>query len=327
MKKIYLILWTVIITLLVVCTTFEIKQNKKTKEEIKRLEKIIELKQEINKEYVYLFKETENKNLKQEINDKQIKIEEAAKTIENLQTTINERQQENQNIKEEIDIKQQELNRIIEERRQIEEQRRLEQIRRIEASTVKIETEITYSQFPNYPTGCESIALKILLEYNGIYTSGDEIIDRLKKGQLPYKIEDEMYGGNPEIEFIGDPRNDYSYGVYNTPIAEVASTFKGNVQNREGMELEEILNLINENRPVMVWTTINNLPSRISSIWIYRPTGEKIYWKENEHAVVIIGYNDEQVIVSDPYTGRTTRYNRQTFKENYNYMGKRAVYY
>ena len=327
MKKIYLILWTVIITLLVVCTTFEIKQNKKTKEEIKRLEKIIELKQEINKEYVYLFKETENKNLKQEINDKQIKIEEAAKTIENLQTTINERQQENQNIKEEIDIKQQELNRIIEERRQIEEQRRLEQIRRIEASTVKIETEITYSQFPNYPTGCESIALKILLEYNGIYTSGDEIIDRLKKGQLPYKIEDEMYGGNPEIEFIGDPRNDYSYGVYNTPIAEVASTFKGNIQNREGMELEEILNLINENRPVMVWTTINNLPSRISSIWIYRPTGEKIYWKENEHAVVIIGYNDEQVIVSDPYTGRITRYNRQTFKENYNYMGKRAVYY
>lgn len=327
MKKIYLILWTVIITLLVVCTTFEIKQNKKTKEEIKRLEKIIELKQEINKEYVYLFKETENKNLKQEINDKQIKIEEAAKTIENLQTTINERQQENQNIKEEIDIKQQELNRIIEERRQIEEQRRLEQIRRIEASTVKIEIEITYSQFPNYPTGCESIALKILLEYNGIYTSGDEIIDRLKKGQLPYKIEDEMYGGNPEIEFIGDPRNDYSYGVYNTPIAEVASTFKGNVQNREGMELEEILNLINENRPVMVWTTINNLPSRISSIWIYRPTGEKIYWKENEHAVVIIGYNDEQVIVSDPYTGRITRYNRQTFKENYNYMGKRAVYY
>ena len=138
MKKIYLILWTVIITLLVVCTTFEIKQNKKTKEEIKRLEKIIELKQEINKEYVYLFKETENKNLKQEINDKQIKIEEAAKTIENLQTTINERQQENQNIKEEIDIKQQELNRIIEERRQIEEQRRLDQKKGSNAS-------ITYS--------------------------------------------------------------------------------------------------------------------------------------------------------------------------------------
>lgn len=320
MKKIYLILWTIVITLLVVCTTFVLKQNKKILQENKRLNEIIDLKQEINKEYVYLFKETENKNIKQEINNKKYVIQEKKNQIENLQNTINDLSKENQNIKDEIEIKQRELNELLEEQRRKE-------IERIEATTVKIQNEITYSQFPEYPTGCESIALKILLEYNGIYTSGDEIINRLKKGQLPYKIEDEMYGGNPEIEFIGDPRNDYSYGVYNTPIAEVANTFKANIQNREGMELEEVLNLINENRPVMVWTTINNLPSRISTIWIYRPTGKKIYWKENEHAVVIIGYNEAQVIVSDPYTGRITRYNKNTFRENYNYMGKRAVYY
>lgn len=320
MKKIYLILWTIIITLLVVCTTFVLKQNKKILQENKRLNEIIDLKQEINKEYVYLFKKTENKNIKQEINNKKYVIQEKTNQIKNLQNTINDLSKENQNIKDEIEIKQRELNELLQEQRRKE-------IERIEATTVKIQNEITYSQFPEYPTGCESIALKILLEYNGIYTSGDEIINRLKKGQLPYKIEDEMYGGNPEIEFIGDPRNDYSYGVYNTPIAEVANTFKANIQNREGMELEEVLNLINENRPVMVWTTINNLPSRISTIWIYRPTGEKIYWKENEHAVVIIGYNEAQVIVSDPYTGRITRYNKNTFRENYNYMGKRAVYY
>lgn len=320
MKKIYLILWTIIITLLVVCTTFVLKQNKKILQENKRLNEIIDLKQEINKEYVYLFKETENKNIKQEINNKKYVIQEKTNQIENLQNTINDLSKENQNIKDEIEIKQRELNELLEEQRRKE-------IERIEATTVKIQNEITYSQFPEYPTGCESIALKILLEYNGIYTSGDEIINRLKKGQLPYKIEDEIYGGNPEIEFIGDPRNDYSYGVYNTPIAEVANTFKANIQNREGMELDEILNIVSEKRPVMVWTTVENLPSRISTIWIYRPTGEKIYWKENEHAVVIIGYNEAQVIVSDPYTGRITRYNKNTFRENYNYMGKRAVYY
>lgn len=320
MKKIYLILWTIVITLLVVCTTFVLKQNKKILQENKRLNEIIDLKQEINKEYVYLFKETENKNIKQEINNKKYAIQEKTNQIENLQNTINDLSKENQNIKDEIEIKQRELNELLQEQRRKE-------IERIEATTVKIQNEITYSQFPEYPTGCESIALKILLEYNGIYTSGDEIINRLKKGQLPYKIEDEMYGGNPEIEFIGDPRNDYSYGVYNTPIAEVANTFKANIQNREGMELDEILNIVSEKRPVMVWTTVENLPSRISTIWIYRPTGEKIYWKENEHAVVIIGYNEAQVIVSDPYTGRITRYNKNTFRENYNYMGKRAVYY
>jgi len=327
MKKIYLILWTIIITLLVVCTTFILKQNKKILQENKRLNEIIDLKQEINKEYVYLFKETENKNIKEEINNKQYVLQETTEQIENLQKTINDLNQENQNIKDEIEKKKEELDRIIEEQRRIEEQHRIEKQRIIEASTVKIENEITYSQFPNYPTGCESVALYILLKYYGIETTPDEIINKLKKGNLPYKIEDVMYGGNPEIEFIGDPRNDYSYGVYNTPIAEVANTFKENVQNREGIELEEVLNIVSEKRPVMVWTTVNNLPSRISAIWIYRPTGEKIYWKENEHAVVIIGYNDEQVIVSDPYTGRITRYSRNIFRENYNYMGKRAVYY
>lgn len=320
MKKIYLILSTIIIIILSICITFEIKQNKSILKETKRLKTIIELRQEINKEYVYLFKQTENKNIKNELEDKQYKKQETQHQIEKLQNTVNELNKENKNIKEEIDIKQQELNRLLEEQRKKEKQR-------IEASTVKISQEITYSQFPNYPTGCESVALYILLKYNGVETTPEEIINRLKKGELPYKIEDEMYGGNPEIEFIGDPRNDYSYGVYNTPIANVANTFKENVNNKEGLELEEILEIVKQNRPVIAWTTVENLKSRISAMWIYKPTNEKIYWKKNEHAVVIIGYNDEQVIVSDPYTGNITKYNRKIFKENYNYMGKRAVYY
>lgn len=320
MKKIHLILSIIIIIILLICITYTLKQNKTILEENKRLKEIIELKQETNKEYVYLFKQTEKKNLSEEIENKKNEVKEKKQRIENMQNTINQLTQENQNIKDEIDIKQKELNEFLEEQRRKE-------LERLEATTVRIENEITYSQFPEYPTGCESVALKILLEYNGIETTPDEIINRLKKGALPSKIEDEMYGGNPEIEFIGDPRNDYSYGVFNTPIAEVANTFKGNINNVEGIELDEVLNIVSENRPVMVWTTIENLPSRISAIWIYRPTGEKIYWKENEHAVVIIGYNEAQVIVSDPYTGRITRYDRDTFKENYNYMGKRAVYY
>lgn len=320
MKKIRLALLIIIITILLICIEYTLKQNAAILKENKRLNEIIELKQEINKEYVYLFKQTENKNLSKEIENKKNDVKEKIDKTENLQNKVSELTQENQNIKEEINVKQKELNNLLEEKRRKE-------IERIEATTVKIENEIVYSQFPEYPTGCESIALKILLEYNGIYTSGEEIINRLKKGQLPYKVEDEMYGGNPQIEFIGDPRNNYSYGVFNTPIAEVANTYKQNVNNKEGLELDEILNIVREKRPVMVWTTIGNLPSRISSIWIYRPTGEKIYWKENEHAVVIIGYNEQQVIVSDPYTGRITRYNRNTFRENYNYMGKRAVYY
>ena len=317
MKKLYYVIITIISTVLVICITYTIKQNKEAIEEIKRLEKIIELKQETNKEYVYLFKTTEHKDMKQEIENINYTISDNKKRIENLQNTASQLQEENISINEQIEeVK----NRILEE--QIRKERE-----ELAASTVKIDREITYSQFPDYPTGCESASLYILLKYYDVDVTMDQIVDSIKKGSLPYRIDDEIYGGNPEEEFVGDPRDDESYGVYNKPIADVAERFKPGVQNIEGLELDEVLEIVSQNRPVMVWTTIGNLPSRISSMWIYRPTGEKIYWKENEHAVVIIGYNNKQVIVSDPYTGRIMRYYRETFKENYNYMGKKAVYY
>ena len=317
MKKIYITLTIIISTMLIICITYTLKQNKKTLEEINRLEKIIDLKQETNREYAYLLKKTENIDIKQEISNKEYIINENSNRIENLQNTVSQLQEENLDVSEELEeIK----NQILEE--QIRKERQ-----ELEATTVKMEREITYSQFPDYPTGCESASLYILLKYYDVDVTTEQIVDALKKGSLPYKIEDEMYGGNPEEEFVGDPRNDYSYGVYNKPIAEVAETFKPNVQNVEGLELEQVLEIVSENRPVMVWTTIGNLPSRISEIWLDRTTGEKIYWKENEHAVVIIGYNSKQVIVSDPYTGRITKYYKEIFKENYNYMGKKAVYY
>ena len=67
-----------------------------------------------------------------------------------MQNTINQLTQENQNIKDEIDIKQKELNEFLEEQKRKE-------LERLEATTVRIENEITYSQFPEYPTGCESV--------------------------------------------------------------------------------------------------------------------------------------------------------------------------
>lgn len=48
-------------------------------------------------------------------------------------------------------------------------------------STVLIENVPSINQYPNYPTGCESVALTILLRYYGINISPDNIIDNIKK--------------------------------------------------------------------------------------------------------------------------------------------------
>lgn len=65
----------------------------------------------------------------------------------------------------------------------------------------------------------------------------------------------------------------------------------------------------------------------ISTSWIYEPTGETIYWKANEHAVVVIGYTPDKVIISDPIGGQVKYQSLSIFRERYNYYGKKALYY
>ena len=202
-----------------------------------------------------------------------------------------------------------------------------EKQRKIRESTVKIEGVPTINQYPNYPTGCESVALTILLRYYGISVSPNNIIDNLKKGSVPYDEDGIIYGGNPEIEFIGNPYSELSYGVYENPIADVANIYKSGVIVRNNYPFSEVLNLVKNNRPVVVWTSNSLAVPYISRTWIYKPTMETISWKSHEHAVVLIGYNNNEVIISDPIDGRIKYQNRSIFESRYNYFGKKAVYY
>ena len=93
------------------------------------------------------------------------------------------------------------------------------------------------------------------------------------------------------------------------------------------MAFEEVLDLVKNNRPVLVWTSMNLALPYLSKSWIYKPTGETITWKAQEHAVVVAGYNDEFVVISDPLTGTLRYQSRSTFESRYNYYGGMAVYY
>lgn len=183
------------------------------------------------------------------------------------------------------------------------------------------------NQYPDYPTGCESVALTILLNYYGINVTPADIVNRLPKGNILYTKDGKTYGGNPEIEFVGDPRTKNSFGVYEKPIAQIANQYKPGIKIATGTEFSEILKIVATGKPVMVWTSINLATAYISSSWIYEPTGETIYWKANEHAVVVIGYTDDKVIISDPVDGKMKYQSLSIFKERYNYFGKRALYY
>ena len=278
---------------------------------------------------------SEKEKLEEEIislsDDKSLNIEEILEKIDNIK-------EENKNKANEVEELSSTLNSLNEKVSSLEGQYNSlykkynnlvweEQQRKIKESTVMIEGVPTINQYPNYPTGCESVALTILLKYYGISVSPNNIIDNLKKGSLPYFEDGVTYGGNPELEFIGNPYSSSSYGVYEKPIADVANMYKTDVNVRNNYPFSEVLNLVKNNRPVVVWTSNSLAVPYISRTWIYKPTMETISWKANEHAVVLIGYNDNDVIISDPIDGRIKHQNRSIFESRYNYFGKKAVFY
>lgn len=178
-----------------------------------------------------------------------------------------------------------------------------------------------------YPTGCESAALTILLNYWNENVTIEEVVGLLKKGDAPHYENNVRYGGNPYIEFIGNPTDPNSYGVYDKPIEEIANKLKPGIINGRGMSLNEALQIVKQNRPVIVWNTMDLKVPYISDTWIYKPTGERINWLSSLHAIVIIGYTETNVIVSDSLTGTIRYFDKNIFENRYNAFGKRALYY
>lgn len=258
-------------------------------------------------------------NKTKEKDNKQITLlEDEINTLEN---NINEKDSELSNLKDEI-------NSITEEMVNIEEKiKTIEELKATNASNTKIiDNVITLNQNPNYPTGCESVALYILLRYYNVNISVDDIISNLKKGDLPHFENGKFYGANPEEEFVGNPLSSHAYGVYNYPIRDVASIYKDGVKTETGLEFEEVINLIDEDRPVIVWATIGMIEPYVSSKWLDK-NNKEVKWLANEHALVVIGYDNSNIIVSDPYTGSIRYYDKDIFISRYNSLGKRAVWY
>lgn len=186
---------------------------------------------------------------------------------------------------------------------------------------------ITQNQYPNYPNGCESVALYVLLKYYNINVTIEDIVNTLDKGEAPHFENGIQYGGHPELEFVGDPRLSTSFGVYEKPIQNIANKYKPNIINATGIPLNTILEKVSQNKPVLVWNSMGMGLPYVSTSWIYKPTKEKINWLAPLHAVVIIGYTDSEVIVSDSLYGNIYYRNKNTFEKIYNAYGKRALYY
>ncbi len=185
-----------------------------------------------------------------------------------------------------------------------------------------------FCQYPDYPTGCESVSLYMLLQYYGVDVSVEQIYDLLPMGAQPYDDENGVrHGANPEREFVGDPRSEYSYGVFHEPIAHVAEQFRPGVRTKTDASLEDIRAILDSGNPVLAWyvsAPMRDIMYRWS--WIDE-LGDTVHWPGGEHAVVICGYDETSLTYRDPNAGTTVVIDDATFLRSFKELGGRIVYY
>lgn len=185
----------------------------------------------------------------------------------------------------------------------------------------------TYDQRKYYPNGCESVSLYLLLKYHGVSVTPEAIIANLKMGDTPHMEGNVKYGGDPEIEFVGNPKDTSGYGVFENPILDVANQFKSGIKKITGTPLSDVLELVKEGHPVQVWASSYQRTPTKCNTWIHKESGKTITWYCNFHSLVLIGASKNKVIVSDPLTGTIVKYDRNRFEAAYNFYGRRAIYY
>ena len=185
-----------------------------------------------------------------------------------------------------------------------------------------------YCQYSDYPTGCEIVSLYMLLHFYGVQVTVDQIIDRLPLGAQPY--DDALgvrHGANPEREFVGDPRNQISYGVFNGPVARVAEQLLPGMRTRTGATLDDIRAILKGGNPVMAWYV--SAPMRpIMYRWSWLDErGETVCWPGGEHAVVLCGCDDVSFTYRDPNAGTTVEVDCDTFEKSFAELGGRIIWY
>lgn len=198
-----------------------------------------------------------------------------------------------------------------------------------ESKNILLDIEPIY-QYPDYPTGCESVSLYMLLSYYNVDVTIDEIIDKLPKGPLPYGSGDNVKGANPEKEFVGNPKSKYSYGVFNEPIKETANKFKEGALTKKNATIDDIYKILSNNNPVEAWFTTNfeeGIVYREQDKWLDYETLEVVRWPRHEHAILVTGIDSTYIYYNDPNTGKKEKLEIDEFEKFFKQMDGRIVYY
>lgn len=172
--------------------------------------------------------------------------------------------------------------------------------------------------------GCEVTSLAMILQYNRISVTKNELAEKLPV--VPIYYENGLHG-NPNEGFVGDVTGiDYGFCVYHAPIAALASEYipSARVEDISGLDFYFVIAALDEGYPVWVVTTTTFLYDDALEVW-QTPTGP-VNISYIMHSVVVVGYDADNPFINNPYGHKDQKVDRQNFILAWEQMGRQAIY-
>lgn len=187
----------------------------------------------------------------------------------------------------------------------------------------------TVCQYPELPTGCESAAAAMVLRYYGVDITAVKFADGwLECSNSFYKVNNELYGPDPNRVFAGDPFSENSYGCYASVIVNAVNANSDICRAKKitGKSLYELCTeYIEFDKPLLIWATTGMKESKLGRSW-YLKDGSEFTWISGEHCLVLVGYNEQFYFFNDPQSGSIAAYKKDTAEKRFEELGSQAVY-
>lgn len=152
------------------------------------------------------------------------------------------------------------------------------------------------SQFPDLPTGCEITATTMLFNFKGVKITNTELAR-----VIPYAPNGDMESG-----FWGNPFDGTGYTMYPPAWRDVFLKYVGSFQDLSSSSIKTIKQKLKAGKPVVAWISYH-----------YQPA----------HCVLLTGYDKDNLIFNDPYTGEQDHLSYEVFWKKYANQGYRAMTY
>ncbi len=185
-------------------------------------------------------------------------------------------------------------------------------------------------QYPQLPNGCEVTSLSMLFTAIGHPVSKMTLAQKMPYDPTP-RVKNAagqiVSWGNPNVGFVGSPYvwSD-GFGIYHGPIIKLIDK----ILPGEGVDLTkqpftDVLSYVARGIPVEAWVTAELRPTkRFWETW-QTPEGP-ITVTQQEHAVLIVGYDATHVYINNPINGeKDEAVNMQNFLGAWHQLGDQAV--